>query len=297
MQNYRLLTLIRVSLVAAAAYLLATTPVAGAAAPPAGTGLQQYRSGGHVLGFDSAGYYTSNGTYALRVGFEGSAGAEPVASGVAATPAGDAPPVVGSQDVPDLERVKYRGVWPGIGVEYDAPKGGIARSTWTVAPGADPKTIRLRYNRPVALTGNGSLRIGFETGTMTESAPIAWQDVDGRRQPVEVSFATTDDDLVGFAVGAYRSDLPLVIDPTLEWNTFLGGSGYDFGRAIAVDASGNVYVGGYSNVTWGSPVRAYTASFDAFAAKLDSSGNLVWNTFLGGSGSDVGEGIAVDARV
>src|SRR5439155_638026 len=58
--------------------------------------------------------------------------------------------------------------------------------------------------------------------------------------------------------------------------------------------SGNVYVTGYSTATWGSPVRAYSSGIDAFAAKLDSSGNLTWNTFLGGSGTDLGKGIAVD---
>ena len=94
---------------------------------------------------------------------------------------------------------------------------------------------------------------------MSESRPVAWQDVDGRRQPVEVAFAQLEDDLMGFHVGTYRPDLPLTIDPTLTWNTFLGGSGADEARGIAVDGSGNVYVAGSSAATWGSPVRAYTA--------------------------------------
>ena len=88
------------------------------------------------------------------------------------------------------------------------------------------------------------------------------------------------------------------LDPSgnLVWNTFLGsGDEWDFGHAIAVDASGNVYVGGESSATWGSPARAYTADVDAFAAKLDSAGNLLWNIFLGGSGFDAGYAIAVDA--
>ena len=46
-----------------------------------------------------------------------------------------------------------------------------------------------------------------------------------------------------------------------------GGSGTDWGYGIAVDGSGNIYVIGYSNATWGSPVRAYTAGNDAFVAK------------------------------
>jgi cysteine-rich repeat protein len=79
----------------------------------------------------------------------------------------------------------------------------------------------------------------------------------------------------------------------LTWNTFLGGSGADTGRGIAVDGSGDVYVGGDADGTWGIPVRAYTAEYDAFLARLDSDGGLRWNTFLGGSGGDTGRGIAV----
>jgi len=79
----------------------------------------------------------------------------------------------------------------------------------------------------------------------------------------------------------------------LQWNTFLGGSSEDRGYGIAVDTSGNVYVTGYSYATWGSPVRPFAGEWNAFVAKLDGSGALQWNTFLGSSG-DHGYGIAVD---
>jgi len=82
----------------------------------------------------------------------------------------------------------------------------------------------------------------------------------------------------------------------LQWNTFLGGSDWDYGRGIAVDTSGNVYVTGGSYATWGSPVRPYAGSTAAFVAKLDGSGGLQWNTFLGGSGFNSGPGIAVDTN-
>jgi uncharacterized repeat protein (TIGR01451 family) len=83
----------------------------------------------------------------------------------------------------------------------------------------------------------------------------------------------------------------------LLWNTFLGEWNTDRGSAIAVDGSGNVYVGGYSWAAWqgtNPPVRAYTSLADAFAAKLNASGVLQWNTFLGGTGYDDGHAIAVD---
>jgi LPXTG-site transpeptidase (sortase) family protein len=82
----------------------------------------------------------------------------------------------------------------------------------------------------------------------------------------------------------------------LAWNTFLGGSAPDQARAIDVDGNGNVYVTGYSTGSWGNPARAFSTGNDAFAAKLEPAGNLMWNTFLGGSGQDYGYGITVDGR-
>jgi len=102
---------------------------------------------------------------------------------------------------------------------------------------------------------------------------------------------------VGFNAGSDDSRYPLVIDQAPSWKTFLGGSSIDYGYGIAVDTSGNVYVTGYSNATWGAPVRPFSGSngtADAFVAKLNNSGVLQWNTFLGESSNDVGRGIAVD---
>ena len=61
-----------------------------------------------------------------------------------------------------------------------------------------------------------------------------------------------------------------------------------------MDGSGNVYVTGFSDGSWGSPVRAYTIGWDAFAAQLNYNGYLSWNTFLGGDGFDYGYGITLD---
>jgi hypothetical protein len=194
-----------------------------------------------------------------------------------------------------LGRVTYTELWPGISVTYDTAHGGIVRSTWEVAPGADPALIRLRYNRPVSLNADGTLAVTYETGAMTESAPVAWQDGDGKRHAVEASFTKLGQAEVGYRVGSYRHDLSLKIDPTLSWNTFLGGSDNAYG--IAVDASGSVYVVGYSDTSWGTPVNAHSGGgvSDAFVAKLNSSGALIWNTFLGGTSPDVGTDIAADA--
>jgi hypothetical protein len=83
-------------------------------------------------------------------------------------------------------------------------------------------------------------------------------------------------------------------DGLQTWNTFLGGGGWDTGRALAVDFEKNIFVCGTSDGSWGSPVRPYTGKNDVFVAKLDRTGRLLWSTFLGGAGTDNAFGVAVD---
>lgn len=88
--------------------------------------------------------------------------------------------------------------------------------------------------------------------------------------------------------------LQSVIDPVFSWHTYLGDKRDDFAEAIAVDQRGNVYLAGWSDTTWGSPVNPYAGNQDAFVAKIDRNGVLQWNTFLGSSRWDEARGIALD---
>jgi hypothetical protein len=80
----------------------------------------------------------------------------------------------------------------------------------------------------------------------------------------------------------------------LLWHTFLGSSDLDVGNGIQVDASGNIYVTGYSSATWGVPENAYTGGNDVVVAKLNNNGALLWHTFLGSSRDDESNGIDLD---
>jgi RHS repeat-associated protein len=83
------------------------------------------------------------------------------------------------------------------------------------------------------------------------------------------------------------------------YSTYLGGYGYNYGLGIAVDGSGNVYVVGYTDSSYFPTVNArypnLNGSHDAFVTKFDPQGQgPVYSTYLGGSSSDGGYGIAVD---
>jgi hypothetical protein len=84
----------------------------------------------------------------------------------------------------------------------------------------------------------------------------------------------------------------------LVYSTYLGGSGDDDGSGIAVDTSGNAYVTGFTTSTNFPTLNAFQPASgggtDAFVAKLNATGTLVYSSYLGGSGSDTGYGIAVD---
>jgi Beta-propeller repeat/FIMAH domain len=80
---------------------------------------------------------------------------------------------------------------------------------------------------------------------------------------------------------------------TLAYSTYLGGSAWEDGGTIAVDAPGQAHVAGYTLSSNFPTVRAQQAVFagggsDAFVTKLDATGAMVYSTFLGGSGSEMG---------
>ena len=87
----------------------------------------------------------------------------------------------------------------------------------------------------------------------------------------------------------------------LIYSTYLGGTGSDYGYAIALDGSSNAYMTGYTTstnfpTTAGAFQQVFGGSYDTFVTKLDGAGSaLVYSTYLGGPGTQVGYDVAVDS--
>jgi hypothetical protein len=257
----------------------------------------QCTSGRHVLGFRSQKMFVAGADHALKVEFLGARSVFPKARKKSATSQHQA------RVSNPLEVVTYSNLWDGITLVYESCEGGVVKSTYHIAPGtaqagrvtSPVERIRLRYNVPVRLDDKGNLTMSFETGQMVESAPVAWQEMGGRRVPVSVSYLLLGQHEVGFSVGDYDPRFTLLLDPTLIWNTFMGSVTGDDCFGIAADGNGNVYVTGRSDADWGSPVNGHAGGAeDAFAVKLNSSGQRLWHTFMGSVSDDQGYGIAVD---
>src|SRR5689334_4136602 len=207
--------------------------------------------------------------------------------------------------VPAYSAIVYRNLWPHVDLHVRGA-GGTLKYEFHVAPGAAPDAIRLAYDgaSSLAVDAAGALIVGTGIGALRDAPPISYQEIDGVRVPVESRYLLdARDRRFGFAFGAYRSDRELVVDPGIEFTTFLGGSSHEMPGGTAVDASGNVYVAGFTQspdfpTTVGALKRTGAAqnSVEAFVTKMNPAGTaLVYSTFIGGSDFDWARRIAIDA--
>jgi hypothetical protein len=206
-------------------------------------------------------------------------------------------------NVSNYSKVEYRDVYPGVDLIYYGNQRQLEHD-FVVAPGADSKAITLAFQgaRKMSLNSGGDLVIGTKEGEVQLKQPRVYQKVNGEEQTVAARYVLKGKGRVGFEVAEYDRRQPLVIDPVLTYATYLGGSNYDIGTAIAVDALGNAYVTGRTQSTnfptTGGAFQTTSGGggMDTFVTKLNPTGSaLVYSTYLGGSSVEEGRGIAVDA--
>lgn len=203
-------------------------------------------------------------------------------------------------NVPSYARVRYTQVYPGVDLEYYGNQTQLEYD-FIVAPGTDPRAVRMKFDgvRRLSLDREGNLLLHTRGETLVLHRPVTYQKRDGVRTAVASRYVLHGHREVGFEIGAYDASRRLIIDPVLVYSTFLSSSQFDVADAIAVDASGNAYITGmtvspdFPTVT---PVQGtYKGGNDAYVAKLNAVGSaLVFSTFLGGSGADIGFAIAID---
>jgi len=242
-------------------------------------------------------------------------------------------------NIPTYQKVEYKNVYAGIDLVYYGNQGQLEYDL-IVAPGADPTQITLSFDgaEQIEVDQRGDLvltvpqssndAVSGGASTLRLHKPVVYQRDDQEEKhflaatyvllapeaapprpssaglhPSETPDSSTLPN-VAFQIAAYDSSRPLIIDPVLAWSTYLGGSGLEEGRGIAVDPAGNAYVTGLTSTlgsgfpgTAGSQIQSALGSGgDAFVTKLNAAGTaLVYSTYLGGSDFDQGFGIAVDA--
>lgn len=228
-------------------------------------------------------------------------------------------------NVPVWGGVRYVDIYPGVDLEITGENGHlnqrfVVRESGTGMMSLSRARLHVEGASGLSLEGSGLLtvmtdispvpislaQVELATGTSVPGSTVekeksSWLDGTPIVEGAEVAFPF----MLG-AVQAWTSPgtgLPMGGASDLVYSTFLGGSSSsDRGQGIAIDSAGNAYVTGYTYSTnFPTTPGAFQNKFggslsDIFVAKLAASGSaLVYSTFLGGSGNDLGNSIAVDS--
>lgn len=206
--------------------------------------------------------------------------------------------------IPQYAKIEYSQIYSGIDLLYYGNQRQLEYD-FIVAPGADPNAIafQVQGSDKVEVGNQGQLTIHLQNTALDLQKPIVYQQINGERREVAANYVMQHDGRIGFALGAYDSRLPLVIDPILTYSSYLGGTSTDAANAVAVDTTGSAYITGQTTSMDFPVVGAYQATnhgLNAFLTKMSPDGtSVVFSTFLGGTdincGGDRGNSIALNA--
>jgi len=218
-------------------------------------------------------------------------------------------------NITNFAKVESDEVFPGIDLIYYGNQGQLEYD-FVLKSGADPRSIALQFSGAQSVhvdpaSGDLVMRVGSDD--LRFHKPVAYQFEENassndssatpQRTLVAANYRVDAGNRVSFHLAPYDHSRALVIDPTLSYATYLGGSSNDYATSIAIDSSGSPYISGYTTsanfpVSSGalqSTCVAACATPDAFITKLDPTGSsIVYSTFLGGSRTDYANGIAID---
>lgn len=168
---------------------------------------------------------------------------------------------------------------------------------FVVHPGASKNAIRFYYSNAISseINHEGGIDIVTPFGIIKEKKPVSFL-----KQSVKIESAfKKSNGSFSFEIEDYDDSETLVIDPDVVWTSYLGGGGFDEVRHSVVDEEGYIYTTGITSASsgialLGAQMTYGGGNYDAFIAKYDSDGALIWCSYFGGPQSDFGNAIALD---
>lgn len=205
-------------------------------------------------------------------------------------------------EVPLFGKIIQKNIYKGIdAIMYS--EGNSVKYDFVVRQGSTPKFIKLEFEglNKIALE-KGHLVLTTSIGNVMESAPYAYQLINGKKSEVACHYSLNGNIVTYVFPNGYNSAYDLIIDPEIIFASLSGATITNWGYTATYDEQGHLYAGGIG-ATAGYPVTvgAFQPApgggvWDITLSKYTPTGNdLVYSTYLGGSGEDHPHSLVVDA--
>jgi len=203
----------------------------------------------------------------------------------------------------NYSKVVYKNIYDNIDLSYFYNEDGL-KYEFYLKKGAKVSDIKVAIEGADIINNDKTLELKTSLGSISDSGLFSFKPTS--KEKIDTDFELYSENVYGFDFNNYNIytngdevSEDIVIDP-LIYSTFLGGTSYDYGRGIAIDSSGCAYVTGYTQSTdFPTTVGAWDSTYnniEVFVTKFNAAGTaLLYSTFLGGTSSDYGYGIAVDS--
>jgi hypothetical protein len=141
-----------------------------------------------------------------------------------------------------FRRVRLANLYPGVDLVYYLSQGKIEYDL-VVRPGADLEAVRVRFEgaQSVTLNPSGAIVIRTESGEVVQTPPVGFQYRSERERQIPCSYKINEDGTIGFDVGVYDVDLPFIIDPVIDFSTYIPPAS---ANAVTIGHDGSVYLAG-----------------------------------------------------
>ena len=203
------------------------------------------------------------------------------------------------RNVTNFHEVEYENIYNGIDLIFYSNEEGL-KYDFIVQPDADPNDIRIIYENAndISIDINGNLKIWTPSGKVTDGAPRCYQRNENYTEEIISCFVVVGNN-VQFHVEAYDITKALIIDPIL-YSTFIGGSEYDDARTLTIDSENSLYLASHTRssdfpTTSGCYDSTHNGDTDTVVYKFNQDlTELMYSTYIGGSGRDAVRGFDVD---
>lgn len=206
----------------------------------------------------------------------------------------------GIAGVKSYSKIIYRELYPGVDLVFKSVSAkNKIKYDFIVRPDGDINDIKIKYSgvESIKLTENGIVEVDAGVGAIFDNIPKSYIGNEIENILVEAKFVLKNKSL-SFEAGEYDKTKTLTIDPEIIWSTYFGGSHGDHPYNLEIDSENNIIICGNTlskdfPATAGAYQTTRAGFYDAFVAKFDDRGNMLWTTYYGGEESDFCSGLSI----